>query len=71
MVTEKVHPPAWAINAWPYQGYADSRDLNGRIDLANAGTRPGNAFTCDGMDVIIPSVQRLLVASRVKGIPVV
>jgi maleamate amidohydrolase len=41
------------------------------IDLANAWTRPGNAFTCDGMDVIIPTVQRLLAASRAKGVPVV
>jgi nicotinamidase-related amidase len=41
------------------------------IDLANAWTRPGNAFTCDGMDVIIPGVQRLLAAGRAKGIPVV
>ena len=29
------------------------------IDLANAWTREGNAFTCDGMDVILPGVQRL------------
>ena len=41
------------------------------IDLANAWTRPGNAFTCDGMDVIIPGVQRLLDAARTKDIPVV
>jgi nicotinamidase-related amidase len=41
------------------------------IDLANAWTRPGNAFTCDGMDVIIPGVQRLLAATRAKGLPVV
>src|SRR3546814_18339730 len=41
------------------------------IDLANAWTRPGNAFTCEGMDVIIPGVQKLLNASRAKGIPVV
>src|SRR5439155_530814 len=41
------------------------------IDLANAWTRPGNPFTCDGMDVIIPGVQRLLAAARAKGIPVV
>ncbi|HSE82705.1 MAG TPA: isochorismatase family protein [Gaiellaceae bacterium] len=40
------------------------------IDLANAWTRPGNPFTCDGMDAIIPGVQRLLVAARAKGIPV-
>jgi N-carbamoylsarcosine amidase len=41
------------------------------IDLANAWTRPGNAFTCDGMDVIIPGVQQLLSAGREKGIPIV
>ena len=41
------------------------------IDLANAWTREGNPFTCDGMDVIIPGVQRLLSAGRAKGIPIV
>jgi maleamate amidohydrolase len=41
------------------------------IDLANAWTRPGNAFTCDGMDTIIPGVQRLLAAARKKRVPVV
>jgi N-carbamoylsarcosine amidase len=41
------------------------------IDLANAWTRPGNAFTCDGMDTIIPGVQRLLAAARAKALPVV
>ena len=41
------------------------------IDLANAWTRPGNPFTCEGMDTIIPGVQRLLAAGRAKGIPVV
>lgn len=41
------------------------------IDLANAWTRPGNVFTCDNMDVIIPAVQKLLGAARAKGIPVV
>ena len=40
------------------------------IDLANAWTRPDNPFTCDGMDVIIPGVQRLLAAARSKVIPV-
>ena len=40
------------------------------IDLANAWTRPGNPFTCDEMDVIIPGVQRLLAAGRAKGIPI-
>ena len=41
------------------------------IDLANAWTRPGNPFTCDGTDVIISGVQRLLAAGRAKGIPIV
>ena len=41
------------------------------IDLANAWTRPGNPFTCEGMDTIIPGVQRLLAAGRAKGVPVV
>jgi N-carbamoylsarcosine amidase len=41
------------------------------IDLANAWTRPGNPFTCEGMDVIIPAVQRLNAAARPKGIPIV
>src|SRR3712207_8656865 len=37
------------------------------IDLANAWTRPGNPFSCDGMDVIIPGVQRLLAAARARA----
>lgn len=41
------------------------------IDLANAWTRPGHAFTCDGIDEIIAGVQRLLEAFRGKGLPVV
>jgi N-carbamoylsarcosine amidase len=41
------------------------------IDLANAWTRPGNAFSCDGMDTIIPGVQQLNEAARAKGIPIV
>jgi maleamate amidohydrolase len=41
------------------------------IDLANAWTRPGHAFSCDGMDVIIPGVQQLNAAAREKGIPIV
>ena len=41
------------------------------IDLANAWTRPGNAFTCDGMDEIIPATQALLAAFRRRGFPVV
>lgn len=41
------------------------------IDLANAWTRPGNAFTCEGMDTIIPANQQLLAAFRARGLPVV
>ena len=41
------------------------------IDLANAWTRPGNPFTCEGMDTIIPGVQQLLAAARAKALPVV
>jgi len=41
------------------------------IDLANAWTRSGSPFVCDEMDVIIPSVQRLLAASRAKNLPIV
>ena len=41
------------------------------IDLANAWTRAGNPFSCDGMDVIIPGVQQLLAAARAKAVPVV
>lgn len=41
------------------------------IDLANAWTRPGNAFSCEGMDVIIPGVQKLLAAFRNRGLLVV
>jgi maleamate amidohydrolase len=42
------------------------------IDLANAWTRPGHAFSCDNMDdQIIPAVQRLNDAARPKGVPIV
>jgi N-carbamoylsarcosine amidase len=41
------------------------------IDLANAWTRPGNPFTCEGMETIIPGVQQLNAAARAKGLPVV
>jgi nicotinamidase-related amidase len=41
------------------------------IDLANAWTRPGHAFSCRGMEVIIPTVQRLNAAARAKGCPIV
>lgn len=41
------------------------------IDLANAWTRPGHAFSCEGMDVIIPAVQQLNAAARPKACPIV
>jgi nicotinamidase-related amidase len=41
------------------------------IDLANAWTRPGHAFSCDDMETIIPAVQALNEAGRAKGVPVV
>ena len=41
------------------------------IDLANAWTRPGHAFSCDGMETIIPAVQALNEAGRAKRIPIV
>jgi len=38
------------------------------VDLANAWTRPGNPFTCDGMEErIMPGMQRLLKACRANG----
>ena len=41
------------------------------IDLANAWTRDGHAFTCDGMEVIIPGVKKLLDVARMRGVPVI
>jgi len=41
------------------------------IDLANAWTREGYPFTCEGMETIIPAVQRVLDAFRAKGLPIV
>jgi len=41
------------------------------IDLANAWTRPGHAFSCDGMETIIPAAQALNEAGRAKGVPIV
>lgn len=42
------------------------------VDLANAWTRPGNPFTCEGVDDrIIPGMQKLLAAFRRNGHPVV
>ena len=47
-----------------------SRPALVHIDLANAWTRPGHAFSCEGMDTIIPAVQALNEAGRAKGIPI-
>jgi maleamate amidohydrolase len=41
------------------------------IDLANAWTRAGHAFSCDGMDEVIPAVQALNAAARESGIPII
>ena len=41
------------------------------IDLANAWTREGNAFTCEGMDTILPATQEVLAAFRSRGLPIV
>jgi isochorismate hydrolase len=41
------------------------------IDLANAWTRPGNPFTCEGMDEIILGTQRLLASFRARRLPIV
>jgi N-carbamoylsarcosine amidase len=42
------------------------------VDLANAWTRPGNPFTCEGMDdQVIPAMQTLLAAFRRNRFPVV
>jgi nicotinamidase-related amidase len=42
------------------------------VDLANAWTRPGNPFTCEDIDdQVIPAVQKLLVAFRKYGFPIV
>jgi nicotinamidase-related amidase len=41
------------------------------IDMANAWTRPGHAFSCAKMDVIIPACQELNAAARAKGVPII
>lgn len=41
------------------------------VDLANAWTRPGHAFSCEGMDAIIPANQALLSAFRARALPIV
>jgi len=41
------------------------------IDLANAWTREGNAFTCEGIDTILQATQEVLAAFRARGLPIV
>lgn len=41
------------------------------IDLANAWTQPGNAFTCANCDAIIDAVNALLVPARRQKIPII
>jgi nicotinamidase-related amidase len=41
------------------------------IDLANAWTRPGNAFTCINCDEIVDAVNRVLVPARALKIPII
>lgn len=48
-----------------------SRPAVVHIDMANAWTRPGHVFSCANMDTIIPACQRLNVAARAKGVPVI
>lgn len=41
------------------------------IDMANAWTRPGHAFSCRNMDTIVPTCQALNTAARANGVPVI
>ena len=41
------------------------------IDMANAWTREDNAFTCEGMDLVIPALNEVLAAFRAKGLPII
>lgn len=69
---------AFAVGAEEYRtrgfkrrvGYG-ARPAIVHIDMANAWTRPGHQFSCEGMDTIIPACQELNDAARAKGVPVV
>jgi maleamate amidohydrolase len=50
---------------------AGARPALVNVDLANAWTRPGSAFSCDGMDRVVTHVARLLSAARARAVPVV
>ena len=41
------------------------------IDLANAWTKPGHAFSCNDMDIIIPNVKKINSIARTKDIPII
>ena len=41
------------------------------IDMANAWTREDNAFTCEGMETVIPALNEVLAAFRAKGLPII
>lgn len=41
------------------------------IDMANAWTRPGNAFSCAAMETVVSAHEVLLQAFRAKGLPVI
>ncbi|MEM6660714.1 MAG: isochorismatase family protein [Pseudomonadota bacterium] len=41
------------------------------IDMANAWTRPGHAFSCAGMDEVIAANKALIEAFRARGLPIV
>lgn len=41
------------------------------IDMARGWTRPGHAFSCEGMETVIPANQALLEAFRARGLPVI
>jgi len=51
-------------------GYG-SRPAIVHIDMANAWTRPGHAFSCENMETILPACQSLNTAARSKGVPVI
>lgn len=75
---QKVLDQVFSLDSQFYQGRGFQRRIGFgskpaliNIDLANAWTRPGHAFSCDGMEEIIPGVQKLLSAFRARGLPVV
>jgi N-carbamoylsarcosine amidase len=41
------------------------------VDIANAWTKPGYPFTCDGMDELVRNVRSMLDVARPKKIPIV